>query len=218
MKQYFPRTPRFITRFFSKYTWRFPSKKKEIFLTFDDGPTPEITEFVLSELKKHHAKATFFCIGKNIKNHPEIFSEIISDGHSIGNHTQNHLKGWKTKTEDYIDNVLECENVISSAVENSINLKTQNSKLFRPPYGKIKKSQAKELLKRNYKIIMWDVLSADFDTTISKEKCLQNVLENTKEGSIIVFHDSVKAAERMKYALPKVLKAFSDKGYVFRGI
>ncbi|WP_087521731.1 polysaccharide deacetylase family protein [Polaribacter sp. SA4-12] len=213
MKQYFPRTPRFIMRFFSKYTWRFPSNKKEIFLTFDDGPTPEITEFVLSELKKHHAKATFFCIGKNIKNHPEIFKKIISDGHSIGNHTQNHLKGWKTNTEDYIDNILECNKTITQFNDSTI-----KQQLFRPPYGKIKKSQAKELLKRDYKIIMWDVLSADFDITISKEKCLQNVQENTKEGSIIVFHDSVKAAERMEYALPKVLKTFSDKGFVFKGI
>ncbi|ARV16926.1 polysaccharide deacetylase family protein [Polaribacter sp. SA4-12] len=200
-------------RFFSKYTWRFPSNKKEIFLTFDDGPTPEITEFVLSELKKHHAKATFFCIGKNIKNHPEIFKKIISDGHSIGNHTQNHLKGWKTNTEDYIDNILECNKTITQFNDSTI-----KQQLFRPPYGKIKKSQAKELLKRDYKIIMWDVLSADFDITISKEKCLQNVQENTKEGSIIVFHDSVKAAERMEYALPKVLKTFSDKGFVFKGI
>lgn len=207
-------------RFFSKYTWRFRSKKKEIFLTFDDGPTPEITEFVLSELKKYQAKATFFCIGKNIKNHPEIFNKIISDDHSIGNHTQNHLKGWKTETETYIDNILECENIISNSVENFGNSKIKNkkSKFFRPPYGKIKKSQAKELLKRDYKIIMWDVLSADFDTTISKEKCLQNVLKNTTKGSIIVFHDSLKAAERIKYALPKVLKAFSDKGFVFKGI
>nr|WP_036827596.1 polysaccharide deacetylase family protein [Polaribacter sp. Hel1_85] len=207
-------------RIFSKYTWRFSSKKKEIFLTFDDGPTPEITEFVLSELKKNNAKATFFCIGKNMKNHPEIFSKIISDGHSIGNHTQNHLKGWKSDNTKYIENVLECENVISSEVEKSQNskLKNQNLKLFRPPYGKIKKAQAKELLKNDYKIIMWDVLSADFDTTISGEKCLQNVLKNTKEGSIIVFHDSVKAAERMKYALPNVLKEFSEKGFVFKAI
>ena len=213
MKKYFPRTPRLMMRFFSKYTWRFPSSKKEIFLTFDDGPTPEITEFVLSELKKHNAKATFFCIGKNIKNHPEIFSRIISDGHSIGNHTQNHLKGWKTNTQDYIDNVLEVEETLQLC-----NFTTLQLNLFRPPYGKIKKSQAKELLKKGYKIIMWDVLSADFDITISKEKCLQNVLENTTEGSIIVFHDSVKAAKRMKYALPKVLKTFSDKGFVFKGI
>ena len=200
-------------RFFSKYTWRFLSKKKEIFLTFDDGPTPEITEFILSELKKHDAKATFFCIGKNIKNHPELFSQLISDGHSIGNHTQNHLKGWKTNTKDYVDNVLECNKTITQ-----FNNTTIKQQLFRPPYGKIKKSQAKELLKRGYKIIMWDVLSADFDTTISNEKCLQNVLENTTKGSIIVFHDSVKAAERMKYALPRVLKTFSDKGFVFKAI
>jgi len=213
MKTYLPKMPRIIMRFFSKYTWRFSSKKKEIFLTFDDGPTPEITEFILSELKKHDAKATFFCIGKNIKNHPELFSQLISDGHSIGNHTQNHLKGWKTSTKDYVDNVLECENTITQ-----FNNTTIKQQLFRPPYGKIKKSQAKELFKRNYKIIMWDVLSADFDTTISNEKCLRNILDNTTEGSVIVLHDSVKAAERMKYALPKVLKTFSDKGFVFKAI
>ncbi|WP_298883222.1 polysaccharide deacetylase family protein [uncultured Polaribacter sp.] len=200
-------------RIFSKYTWRFPSNKKEIFLTFDDGPTPEITEFVLDELKKYNAKATFFCIGKNIKNHPDIFGKIVSEGHSIGNHTQNHLKGWKTNSKNYIENVLECENIILSEVE-----KSQQFKLFRPPYGKIKKNQAKKLLEKKYKIIMWDVLSADFDTTISKEKCLQNVLKNTTRGSIIVFHDSIKAAEKMQYALPIVLKEFSEKGFIFKAI
>ena len=213
MKTYFPRTPRLIMRIFSKYTWRFPSNKKEIFLTFDDGPTPEITEFVLDELKKYNAKATFFCIGKNIKNHPDIFDKIVSEGHSIGNHTQNHLKGWKTNSKNYIENVLECENIILSEVE-----KSQQFKLFRPPYGKIKKNQAKKLLEKKYKIIMWDVLSADFDTTISKEKCLQNVLKNTTRGSIIVFHDSIKAAEKMQYALPIVLKEFSEKGFIFKAI
>ena len=213
MKSYFPRTPRFMMRFFSTYTWRFLSDKKEIFLTFDDGPTPEITEFVLTELKKYNAKATFFCIGKNIQNHPEIFSKLISDGHSIGNHTQNHLKGWKSETNTYVKNTLECEQTITQ-----FNSSTITHKLFRPPYGKIKSSQAKELIKKGYKIIMWSVLSADFDTTISNEKCLENVLKNTQPGSIIVFHDSVKAAERMKYALPKVLKHFSDKGFVFKAI
>lgn len=202
-----------MMRIFSKYTWRFFDTKKEIYLTFDDGPTPEITQFVLSKLKDYKAKATFFCIGKNIKNHPEIFSEIISDGHSIGNHTQNHLNGWKSSNISYINDFLACENVISSKVE-----KSQNINLFRPPYGKIKKSQAKEILRKGYKIIMWDVLSADFDTTISKEKCLQNVLENTKNGSIIVFHDSVKAFEKLEFALPKVLKTFSEKGFVFKAI
>ena len=213
MKSYFPRTPRFMMRFFSTYTWRFLSDKKEIFLTFDDGPTPEITEFVLTELKKYNAKATFFCIGKNIQNHPEIFSKLITDGHSIGNHTQNHLKGWKSETNAYLKNALECEQTITQ-----FNTSTITQKLFRPPYGKIKKNQAKQLIEKGYKIIMWSVLSADFDTTISNEKCLENVLKNTQPGSIIVFHDSVKAAERMKYALPKVLKHFSDKGFVFKAI
>ncbi|WP_405609698.1 polysaccharide deacetylase family protein [Polaribacter sp. Asnod1-A03] len=201
-------------RFFSDYTWHFFSDKKEIFLTFDDGPTPEITKFILAELNKHNAKATFFCIGKNIKNHPELFKEIISDGHAIGNHTNNHLKGWKTENTNYIDNVFMCEKTINQfgyAFKN-------NQKLFRPPYGRIKKSQAKELIQKGYKIIMWDVLSADFDIKISKEKCLDNVLQNTENGSIVVFHDSVKAAERMKYALPKVLKEFSEKGFVFKAI
>jgi len=217
MKSYLPRTPRLIMRFFSKYTWRFNADKKEIFLTFDDGPTPEITEFILTELKKHQAKATFFCIGKNIQNHPKLFQKIITEGHNIGNHTQNHLKGWKTDNNTYIDNVLACEHVISKEVNNA-KLKTQNLKLFRPPYGKIKSSQAKELIKKGYKIIMWSVLSADFDTTISNKKCLENVLKNTTNGNIIVFHDSIKAAERMKYALPKVLKHFSDKGFIFKAI
>ncbi|OAD45571.1 polysaccharide deacetylase [Polaribacter atrinae] len=207
-------------RFFSKYTWRFNSDKKEIFLTFDDGPTPDITQFVLTELKKYNAKATFFCIGKNIQNHPKIFQNIITDGHSIGNHTQNHLKGWKTDQTTYVNNALACEDVIYKEFKKAANsnLNTQNLKLFRPPYGKVKKSQAKKLIEKGYKIIMWSVLSADFDTTISNEKCLENVLKNTESGSIIVFHDSVKAAERMKYALPKVLKHFSDKGFVFKSI
>ncbi|TMM29981.1 polysaccharide deacetylase family protein [Polaribacter aestuariivivens] len=200
-------------RFFSEYIWRFSLKKKEIYLTFDDGPTPEITEFVLSELQKHNAKATFFCIGKNIENHPAIFKKIIDGEHSIGNHTQNHLNGWKSNKTVYINDFLECKNVISSKVE-----KPHNSKLFRPPYGKIKKNQAKQILKKGYKIIMWSVLSADFDATISKEKCLQNVLKNTKNGSIIVFHDSIKAAEKIRFVLPKVLETFSKKGFKFKAI
>ncbi len=210
MKAYLPKTPSVIKRLFSKYTWCFASNKKELFLTFDDGPTPDVTEFVLSELRKYNAKATFFCIGKNIKNHPDIFKQIISDGHTVGNHTQNHLNGWKTRNTTYINNTLECEKYLS-------NIKS-TSKIFRPPYGKIKKHQAKELFKKGYKIILWDVLSADFDTSISKEKCLSNVINNTKKGSIVVFHDSVKASERMQYALSKMLEYFSERGYVFKAI
>ena len=202
-----------MMRIFSKYTWRFFDTKKEIYLTFDDGPTPEITQFVLSKLKDYKAKATFFCIGKNIQNHPEIFKQIIADNHSVGNHTHNHLKGWKNNNATYADDIQLCENTITQFSNSTI-----TQKLFRPPYGKIKTSQAKEILKKGYKIIMWSVLSADFDTKISNEKCLENVLKHTKTGSIIVFHDSVKAAERMQYALPKVLKHFSDKGFVFKSI
>lgn len=200
-------------RFFSKYVWRFSMDKKEIFLTFDDGPTPEITQFVLDELNKYNAKATFFCIGKNIENNPEIFKQITSFGHSVGNHTQNHLNGWKSKNKNYIDNILEVEKTLQRC-----NFTTLQLQLFRPPYGKIKKQQAKEILKRGYKIIMWSVLSADFDVTISKENCLQNVLENTKNGSIIVFHDSDKAAEKLRFVLPKVLEEFSKKGFTFKAI
>ena len=213
MRSYFIKTPGFIMRFFSKYTWRLPVNSNEIFLTFDDGPTPEITEFVLSELKKYNAKATFFCIGKNIKKQSNTFNKIVSEGHAIGNHTQNHLQGWKTNNQKYLKSVLECENIIANWPQ-----KVNNSKLFRPPYGKIRKSQARNLLKNGYKIIMWDVLSGDFDSSISNERCLQNVLKNTRNGSIIVFHDSVKAAEKIKYALPRVLKALSDKGFSFSKI
>lgn len=210
MKLYLTKTPRIIQHIFKNYTWRFSLDKKEIYLTFDDGPTPEITNWTLNLLKKHNAKATFFCIGKNIENHPEIFQKVISDGHSVGNHTQNHLNGWKTENTNYIENVIACENVISSTVE--------KSKLFRPPYGKIKKNQAKKMRDLGYKIIMWDVLSADFDTSITKEKCLENLLKNTTNGSVIVFHDSVKASEKLKYVLPKVLKYYSENGFIFKAI
>jgi peptidoglycan/xylan/chitin deacetylase (PgdA/CDA1 family) len=225
-------------RIFSRYVWRFSLDKKEIYLTFDDGPTPEITQFVLDELKKHNAKATFFCIGKNILKHPNIFKKVNSEGHSIGNHTQNHANGWQTKSTKYFDDFLECEDAILTALGETFEKsqkqrdkkeerrnkgqetanKMHEAKLFRPPYGKLKKRQAKEILKRGYKIIMWDVLSADFDTTISNEKCLQNILNNTKNGSIIVFHDSAKAAEKVTFVLPLILKKFSKKGFVFRAI
>ncbi len=199
-------------RFFSNYTWRFTTNKKQIYLTFDDGPTPKITPFVLSELKKHNAKATFFCIGKNIENHPHIFKQIIDEGHTIGNHTHNHLNGWENSTKIYLQNIQKTAKIINSK------LTTYNSQLFRPPYGKIKSAQAKELQKLGYKIILWDVLSADFDTTINHQKCTENVLKNTQNGSIIVFHDSVKASKKLYATLPKVLAELSKKGYEFLAI
>ncbi len=212
MKLYFIKTPTFLISFYKKYVWRFKTDKKEIYLTFDDGPTPKITEFVLDTLKKHHAKATFFCIGKNIKKYPELFQKIIDQGHSIGNHTQNHLNGWQTNTADYIKNVEECQLKIQH--KNSI----QNKKLFRPPYGRIKKKQAKILIKKGYKIIMWSILSADFDKTIAKETCCKNVIKNTKKGSVIVFHDSKKASKNLEYTLPKILKYFTKNGFSFKQI
>lgn len=208
MRLYFIKTPRILKRLFAKYTWSFFSTQKEIFLTFDDGPIPEVTEFVLDQLNEFNAKATFFCIGDNIRKYPAVFSRIVNEGHSVGNHTFNHLNGWKNSNTAYIDNINRCENLLSH----------QKTKLFRPPYGKIKRKQAKQLLANGYKIIMWDVLSADFDPTITKEKCLQNVLRNVENGSIIVFHDSIKASDKLYYVLPKVLEEFSLQGYKFKAI
>lgn len=214
MKPYFIKTPSLIKFIFKNWIWSFSNKEKVIYLTFDDGPTPEITGWILHQLKKYNAKATFFCIGKNINNYPDIFKSILNEEHSVGNHTNNHLNGLKTKNGKYLENILLAE----QQIETSSKPKTQNSKLFRPPYGKIKLSQAKKIRKNNYKIIMWDVLSADFDLSISKEKCLQNVIDKTKNGSIIVFHDSIKASKNLKFVLPKILEYFSAKGFVFKKI
>lgn len=213
MSFYWIKTNPLIKKIFSNYVWDIPNTENKIYLTFDDGPTPEITEWVLEELKKYKAKATFFCIGNNIDKHPEIFEKVLHEGHSVGNHTFSHLDGWKTSTEEYIANSIQCS-VIGNQSPNC-KLKTTNCQLFRPPYGKIKIAQAKRLRQLGYKIIMWDVLSADFDTSISKEKCLENVLENATPGSIIVFHDSVKAFPNLEYTLPKALKYWSAKGFVF---
>lgn len=216
MSFYFVKTPYIVQRIFKNYIWSFSTSKKVLYLTFDDGPTPEITEWTLKTLKKYNAKATFFCVGKNIENHPKIFKQIITENHSVGNHTHNHLNGWRVNTETYIKNIELTEDSIQSAVSSFQSKKEENSKLlFRPPYGKIKPNQSKKLRSKGYKIIMWNVLSADFDQTISKEKCLENVLKNSKKGSVIVFHDSVKTAENLKYVLPKILAHFSKKGFVF---
>ena len=203
MKFYWIKTHSIIKKIFKNYVWDIPNNVNKIFLTFDDGPTPEITNWVVDELKKHNAKATFFCIGNNIQKHPDIYQNLIKDGHSIGNHTFDHLNGWENNNRKYIENVLLAENFINT-----------KPKLFRPPYGKIKPSQATKLTKLGYKIIMWDVLSADFDNEITPEKCLQNVLSNVKSGSIIVFHDSQKASKNLKYVLPKTLEFLSKNNFI----
>jgi peptidoglycan-N-acetylglucosamine deacetylase len=212
MKPYWIKTPNFIKRLFHNQVWDIPNTKNKIFLTFDDGPTPEVTKWTLQILKENNIKATFFCIGENIKKYPEIFNAVLADGHAIGNHTFNHLNGWKTSDEDYIRNIELCQNEIlflQSKISN------QQSKIFRPPYGKIKPSQSKKLQQLGYKIIMWDVLSADFDTTISSEKCLENATKKVTSGSVIVFHDSIKASENLKFVLPKAIKILKEKGFSF---
>lgn len=198
---YLVKSPFFLKKYYSNFVWKIPTTEKIIYLTFDDGPTPEITEWTLATLKTFNAKATFFCVGSNVAKHPEIFQKIICDEHAIGNHTHHHLNGWHTDKEAYFRNIKKCEEVVKS-------------NLFRPPYGRIKKSQY-ELIKDDYKVIMWDVLSGDFDPKTSPEKCLSNVINNTTEGSIVVFHDSLKAADNLKFTLPKVLEYFTEKGYKF---
>jgi len=212
MKAYWVKTHYIIKKLFSNYIWDISNNENKVYLTFDDGPTPEITQWVLNQLDQYNAKATFFCIGKNIVANPDIFNQIIEKGHGIGNHTHNHLNGWKTTTNEYLENIETCKNTIS-------NLKSQfsilQSKIFRPPYGKIKSAQAKKLRQQGYKIIMWDVLSADFDKSISKEECLNNVISNTKSGSVIVFHDSLKAFKNLEYTLPKVLQHLAENHFSF---
>jgi len=218
-------TPKLAKYLFPDLVWDLPSKENVIYLTFDDGPIPKITDWTLDVLKQYNAKATFFCIGNNVEKHPALFKRIISEGHSIGNHTQNHLKGWKTKTEDYLLDIEKAQNVLCNQISsfNSQDLEFVNRKssivnLFRPPYGQITPKQANQLIQLGYKIIMWKVLSIDWDASVSNEKCLENVIKNTSSGDIVVFHDSIKAENNMQYALPKVLDYFSDKGFEFKRI
>lgn len=197
-----------IKRIFSNYVWNIPNNERKVFLTFDDGPIPEITEWVLVQLKAYNCKATFFCIGNNIEKNPDVFNKIVADGHAIGNHTFNHVKGWNTTNKTYFKEVEKCE-----AIMQKVSIEKYQSKFFRPPFGKIKPSQSIKLRKLGYKIIMWDVLSADYKKEITKEKCLENVLKNVESGSIIVFHDSIKAFPNLEYVLPKTLQFLSDNGY-----
>ena len=222
MKPYLVKTPKFVQRLFPKRTWVLPNDKNIVYLTFDDGPVPQVTPWVLDLLNEYQAKATFFCIGDNINKHPNIFRRLISEGHSVGNHTYHHLNGWKTKTEEYIDNCEKFDKILNCHTE-LVDVTYQNDKskiknLFRPPFGKLTSSQSNLLQKKGYKIIMWDVLSADFDPNISKEKCLENVLKNLQLGSIVVFHDSLKSEEKLRYVLPKVLEYIKNEGYYCKSI
>jgi peptidoglycan-N-acetylglucosamine deacetylase len=196
--------------------WNLPNNQKKVYLTFDDGPTPKITQWVLSELLEHGAKATFFLIGEKIEKHSEIVKQILNEGHSVGNHTYNHLNGWKTKNTSYIQNTEQCHIQLQDQIQpqfQTSNFKLQTSKLFRPPYGKIKRAQIKELKSLGYKIMMWNIISEDYSSSISPEKCLKNVLENVQSGSIIVFHDSEKSFKNLKFVLPKTLDFLKENNY-----
>jgi len=205
---YLIKTPFLLRAFYPQCIWRKPSNQKVLYLSFDDGPHPIATPFVLTQLAQFQAKGSFFCIGKNVALYPSIYKQIQTDGHTIGNHTMHHMNGWETKDEIYLENIKEANAYIQS-------------NLFRPPYGRIKKSQIRALQKHPNlpkDIIMWDVLSGDFDTKITGEQCLQNVIKHAEPGSIIVFHDSEKAWERMQYALPKLLAYYTQLGYRFEAL
>ena len=205
---YLIKTPFWLRAFYPKCTWNIPSKEKVIYLSFDDGPHPEATPFVLDQLRKFNAKATFFCIGNNVLKHPNVYESILQEGHRVGNHTYDHLNGWKTETVQYLENIKDAASLI-------------DSNLFRPPYGRITKKQIRAIHSNPdlpQQIIMWDVLSGDFDLKIDGTICAKNVIKNTGPGSIIVFHDSQKAWDRMSIALPIVLAHFSKLGFRFERI
>ncbi|MEL6864707.1 MAG: polysaccharide deacetylase family protein [Bacteroidota bacterium] len=201
---YLVKTPKFIQNLFPNFCWHIPTRDKVLYLTFDDGPIPEVTPWVLKQLAQYNAKATFFCVGENVKNNASLFQQLVEEGHSVGNHTYNHLNGWRTENIPYFHNVRHCAHLV-------------NSDLFRPPYGRLKPKQA-QFLQRHYRVIMWDVLSGDFDNNLSPAQCLKNVVDHAREGSIIVFHDSLKAQRNLEKALPGTLAHFAAAGYRFEAL
>jgi len=183
--------------------WHIPTKEKKVYLTFDDGPHPVATPFILEQLRKHGAKATFFCIGKNVAEHPEIYQQILLEGHRTANHTYNHMNGWKTPDKAYIEDIIAAKKLIDAT-------------LFRPPYGRITRWQLAQLNSKALKMkaVMWSILSGDFDPKITSQKVVENVIRPLKKGAIIVFHDSEKALPHVTYALPRVLEYLSKEGYM----
>ncbi|MEY4739211.1 MAG: hypothetical protein RLZZ05_595 [Bacteroidota bacterium] len=192
--------PRMVTWLFPNRVWQIPTAQKEIFLSFDDGPHPRITPMVLDMLASHGAKASFFCIGDRVKRFPGIYQRIVDEGHAIGNHTFHHLNGWKTNDADYLTNITEAALCI-------------DSRLFRPPYGRIKGSQARAIVAKGFKTIMWTVLSGDYDAKLNPAQCANRVLENIEPGFIFLFHDAEKAEKNMLFALEKLLEASKLQGF-----
>ncbi len=201
------RTPFFLPWLYPQLTWRIPTTAKQLYLTFDDGPVPGPTEFILDILKQHAIPATFFCIGDNVQKHPEVFKRIVEAGHVAGNHTFNHLNGWKTSVHDYQQNVWLCDQVLTPPGTRHPEI------LFRPPYGRITRAQIKSLV--NYKIIMWDVLTHDYNSAVAPQICLNKSIHATRAGSIIVFHDSYKAERNLTFVLPRFIEHFLSQGYTF---
>lgn len=201
---YWVKNPKWIQFFFPRLIFSMSAQKPVLYLTFDDGPIPEVTPWVLRVLAKYKAKASFFCVGNNVEKNPAIYRQILAEGHSVGNHTYSHLNAITTKVKDYVSNVEKCAGLVSS-------------ELFRPPYGRIRPKITKRLHSK-YRIVMWDVLSGDFDTKLPPEKCLRNVIKHAKPGSIVVFHDSLKAKDRLTYVLPRVLKYYAMRGYEFKAL
>lgn len=193
---------------FPNYTWQKSHKDKVVYLTFDDGPIPEVTTWVLDLLKQQQIRATFFCIGDNIRKHPHLFQRILAEQHQIGNHTYNHLNGWNTTFEDYIANFDLCQQEILKHIK-------QPALLFRPPYGKIKRKQGHYLIKRGFEIIMWSIITKDYDATLSPQQCLKQTIKQITSGSIIVFHDSLKAEKNLRYVLPLLIEHLKKEGYSF---
>ena len=193
----FIKPPKIGRLFYKDLIFKIPNKENKIFLTFDDGPNPEVTPFILETLSKFNAKATFFCLGKQVEKHPTLFDQIISEGHQVGNHGYDHFNGWETKTEEYINNVIKASELI-------------DSKLFRPPYGKMKVSQIK-ILKENYKLVLWDVSAQDYLPNITADKVVSNVENHTTEGSIIVMHDNGKVKPHLKNSLPAIVSTLVDR-------
>jgi peptidoglycan-N-acetylglucosamine deacetylase len=207
MRNYLVKTPRLLKAAYSSCIWHIRQNNNSVYFTFDDGPHPEVTPYVLQQLEKYNAKATFFCIGKNVKSYEQVYQQVQDAGHTIGNHTFNHFNGFKVQNEDYLLNIARAGEVIKSD-------------LFRPPYGRITPSQIK-LIKHHYpqmKIVMWDVLTGDFDVNLSPEACLKHTLKAVEPGSIIVFHDSAKAEKRLRYVLPKLLEHCSNKGWQMKAL
>lgn len=204
---YLHKTPKWLGSIFPDILWNINTEAKEIYLTFDDGPVPDVTPWVLEQLEQYNAKATFFMVGGNIEKHHSLFKEVKDRQHTIGNHTFNHLNGWSTDSQTYIENITKAEKLLG----------INSTRLFRPPHGRLKWSQYQNI-KKSFKIVMWDVLSGDFNRSLSPEKCLNNSIRATVPGSIVVFHDSSKTIDKLKYVLPRYLEYFNALNFKFKAL